>query len=1648
MRKRNWKKSVLSLFMVVCMLFSMTNPVMAENTKAVETTESTESQKETEGAEHVNTIDAVEITESTEKPERTEETKSIEETEITKDTESIKEPERTEETEETETKEEVSGKNTKLVLEEVDEEEIEDAELPVSAEEVKEQEPEYEDDEMVRVFIVFESDAVLDAGFDTMDLASNEDAMKMAEDIKEEQEEAAEEISEDALEGETLDVRYNFTILSNALSANVEYGDIERIREVEGVEEVYITPRYEIQDKDTAEPQMATAGPMVGSTATWANGYTGAGQRIAVIDTGIDADHPSFDGAAFDYSLGLTAAKAGKTADSYHLLDKGEIAAVLPNLNAASRKSGVTAEDLFLSDKIAFAFNYVDRNLDVTHDNDTEGDHGTHVSGISCSNLYVPSADGSYTKQSAGVVGIAPDAQLIAMKVFGSNGGAYTDDYMAAIEDALLLKCDAINLSLGSSSAGDSADSEAYINEIFAKLQGCSTVVSISAGNAGAWSDDSIYGGNMPGDVNMDTVGSPGSYTNALTVASAVNSGYTGYGAAFDGVHDAVYTDAEGAPSIAALDTAGSGTEYEYILLDAYGKAEDLEGMNLEGKILLVSRGEISFAEKHTNASEAKAAGIMIYNNTAGTISMSLSGTTGNIPCASLTKADAEIIKNNAVNNHGVYTGKVKIFNQVKTYTDLPDGYTMSDFSSWGVPGSLELKPEITAPGGNIYSTLDGGEYGQMSGTSMAAPSVAGMSALVAQYIKEKGLSEKTGLSIRTLSQSLLMSTATPLTEPDKEEYSVRNQGAGLANVGKATTSPAYILVGEKEGNDGKVKIELGDDPQKNGVYSFSFHVYNMDDKPHVYTTDSAFLTEDISAGLITGTSYKLNPTVSITSSETYNFYDLNFDGAVDTKDAAVLLSHVNGTSLTAAVEEYWDKFDFNKDEKVDTADVHGFLSAIKSGSSIVTGAEQVIAVKDCTKVEVTVTLSEADRNYLAQFENGMYVDGFIYLRGGVDLSVPMLAFYGNWADSSMFEPFDFLEYANNGDNWEYPYTTISVDDFDYTNYLTYQYAGSNKKLYYFSNMYSENGDAAYLPERNAISSESGDMISAVSYSLIRNAARVNVAVTNAQNGEVYFETKLGNRQAEYYSASAAAWQSTLYTTALNWKGTDAAGKALSDGTKVNISVTAIPAYYDGVDAAAIPGKGLTFSVPMTIDNERPTAVAEPKDAAVSDGKLNITVKDNRYVAAVCVYGNDKKTLLKTYDVNQTVAGAESTIEMEDVADVFYIRVLDYAGNYTTYRVNHSGEADTEVVSELTLDKSELTLIKGSQGQLTAACKPVTLLDDSVTWTSSNTDVVTVNENGVLTAVAVGTATVTAVTTAKDSSGNPLTASCTVTVESLEADINGVVWDEDGSVFWSKFNSSTLPDYTKLSEKQSNRYMSAAYVGGGKVLAATDNGSSSQTSDLYLVDTANGYSSTLLAGGAPWCTDMTYSAGNDVVYSIYGPYLEIINPATGELKGPYNIGMSDYMSGIAYAATSEGDDYLYAITEKGGLWQIAINPNEMSVGKARIAETGVETGWYYNSLCYDASKDYLFWTRFNFGNNVTLYALKDTSTESEPSADIFELGDFADDVWPIAGLYRKDAGTSSAAASRMEGLLQGAAMEQVEKATDTGSIRNTVETGK
>ncbi|MDY4220794.1 MAG: S8 family serine peptidase, partial [Candidatus Faecousia sp.] len=256
-------------------------------------------------------------------------------------------------------------------------------------------------EEIVRVSIVVEGQPLLEQGCSTMALASNQKAQVSRAAMMAQQQAVEARVSKAI--GSELDVVWNLTLAGNIISANVRYGDMEKIAATKGVSRVFLETRYEpceAVEEGTAQPQSATATIMTGAAQAWASGYTGAGSRIAIIDTGLDTDHQSMDNGAYLHALEENAKAAEMSTEDYmaslNLLDEEEIASVLPQLNISrgwldykgDPKPGqeVTAQELHLSDKIAFAYNYIDQDLDVTHDNDSQGGHGSHVAGIATAN--------------------------------------------------------------------------------------------------------------------------------------------------------------------------------------------------------------------------------------------------------------------------------------------------------------------------------------------------------------------------------------------------------------------------------------------------------------------------------------------------------------------------------------------------------------------------------------------------------------------------------------------------------------------------------------------------------------------------------------------------------------------------------------------------------------------------------------------------------------------------------------------------------------------------------------------------------------------------------------------------------------------------------------------------------------------------------------------------------------------------------------------------------------------------------------------------------------------------------------------------------------------------------------------------------------
>ncbi|MBQ5973392.1 MAG: S8 family serine peptidase [Oscillospiraceae bacterium] len=676
-------------------------------------------------------------------------------------------------------------------------------------------------DDTVRVSIFLDKKATLDAGYSAQSVATDSGAIAYRDSLKRQQ--AAVTASAEKALGHTLDVKWNLTLLVNAISANVKFKEIVKIGTIPGVKSVELESRYEPQ-ADEIKTANTSVG-MVGAQAAWAGGYTGAGSRIAIIDTGLDTTHQSFDADAFSYAI-------SQLENAPALMTAGDI------------PGGLNGSGTYLNAKIPYAYNYVDGNTTVNHLNDTEGEHGSHVAGIAAANRFIKSGS-SYVEaiDSVHAVGMAPDAQLLIMKVFGASGGAYDSDYFAAIEDAVALKCDAANLSLGSGAPGWTfANSYQTLLNNLAASEDIGMVLSISAGNSGAFTE-ALNTDLYIDDVGMHTGGSPGSFINSLGVAAAENIGATGAPLKVGG-RSIFYTETPVEQTSRGLFASIPGT-YDFVYIDAKGTASDYSAVNgavsLSGKVVIVNRGELSFVEKGNNATSYSPKAILIANNDVGTIAMDLTNYTGTAPMASITLVDANFIKENGTSAEagGVtyYTGSITVTDTIEHgLVSAREDAEVASFSSWGVPGSLLMKPEITAPGGNIYSVFGtnktssgtaGGsdQYEMMSGTSMAAPHITGLSAIVGQYLRETGLSVE-GYSTRAVMQSLLMSTATPMISDDAY-VSILQQGAGLADVSKAITAPSVVMVSNaglttatKADADGKVKVEFGDVPARVGVYT------------------------------------------------------------------------------------------------------------------------------------------------------------------------------------------------------------------------------------------------------------------------------------------------------------------------------------------------------------------------------------------------------------------------------------------------------------------------------------------------------------------------------------------------------------------------------------------------------------------------------------------------------------------------------------------------------------------------------------------------------------------------------------------------------------------------------------------------------------
>ncbi|MFV4926958.1 S8 family serine peptidase [Lactobacillus delbrueckii subsp. allosunkii] len=558
-------------------------------------------------------------------------------------------------------------------------------------------------------------------------------------------------------------VRRQFGYLVNAFSIDMDLDDIDKVKDLPQVKNV--TPVKVYHPTDESADQMAQVQDV------WQEQkLKGEGMVISIIDTGIDSSHQDLK------------------------LDSG-VSTALSKSEVESDKSKL-GHGKYYTEKVPYGYNYADKNDQIV-DNGSGEMHGQHVAGIAGANGQVK--------------GVAPDAQLLAMKVFSNNAknsGAYDDDIISAIEDSVKLGADVINMSLGSvSSDVDPSDPQ---QQAVAKASEAGVINVISAGNSGvAGSTGDGNPVNNTGTSELSTVGAPGVTPDALTVASAENSKVT---------TDTVKDELGGVTFISNSELKGAAQvttqlESNYSVLTkklklvnmGLGGANDYTAekkAEVKGQLAVVKRGSYTFSEKVANAKAAGAAGIVIYNsNDDGLLSMALDDKT--FPTLGMSKADGEVLATAANEGKSI---------KLKFGTALIDNSSagkMSDFTSWGPTPDLDFKPEITAPGGKIYSLANDNKYQQMSGTSMASPFVAGSEALILQGIKKQGLN-LSGEELVQFAKNSAMNTSHPFydTEHTKEIISPRRQGSGEINVKDAINNTVEVKAAN--GNGAAALKEIG----------------------------------------------------------------------------------------------------------------------------------------------------------------------------------------------------------------------------------------------------------------------------------------------------------------------------------------------------------------------------------------------------------------------------------------------------------------------------------------------------------------------------------------------------------------------------------------------------------------------------------------------------------------------------------------------------------------------------------------------------------------------------------------------------------------------------------------------------------------------
>ena len=610
----------------------------------------------------------------------------------------------------------------------------------------------------------------------------------------------------------------DFDLVFNGFVLETKYKDALKIRQVARVEKVEITPLTARTDEQPSSMKQNTLLPtkvsdeneLINLQPLWDKGIKGQGRVVAVLDTGLDVHHNFFS---------LT----DKSKAKYQNKEQME---------AAMKKAGITYGKWY-NDKVVYAYNYSDMNDEIREDDPRS--HGTHVAGSAVGNATKPVPTGEYLK------GVAPEAQLIFMRVFSDKKGMTEQGFVVAkaVEDAVKLGADTINMSFGGVN-GSEADTNPLTRQAFEFARKSGVVINAAAGNyavSGYWQAkpkaDAPDTGTIDEPAIEDGVLAIGAFNNQinhettmrLEIPALKDKKEFQNGLVDLPVYRLIFP-VEGPQSYVSVPKGE---------LDTYRTA------TVKGKIALVeSGGDVTDEEKVNALRQAGAKGVLVYQNEeqGDNLQKLPMGYWGSFyPVSVLNHAIGKELASHA----GEYE---LIFHQEVKKVPYSEANKMLFFTGWGLSAEGKLKPDVTLPGGMVYSAIPDGLYDMDEGTSMATPHAAGATALIKQALEQR-FPTYSPEQIHTLLRQLVMSTAKPHFDQESKSYSsVRQQGSGLMDAAAAAFGDVFVTGGKGTNSS----LTLGNVKDS---FTFDVTVHNLSSEAKEFTYHTVVNTDQVENGRI-----------------------------------------------------------------------------------------------------------------------------------------------------------------------------------------------------------------------------------------------------------------------------------------------------------------------------------------------------------------------------------------------------------------------------------------------------------------------------------------------------------------------------------------------------------------------------------------------------------------------------------------------------------------------------------------------------------------------------------------------------------------------------------------------------------------------------